>query len=205
MSKFPQIHVGSKYKEFLSKLSGVGKPQLVDVGYIKTLGFKSSYDERFLPAIKFIGLVEDKRGGGPTERWNKLRSNLGEALSEGLRDGYSELFHFYPDAHLRDEEALANYFRGNSDGDAEAVKRMVTAFVSTRELSDFTDEVLEENSVQVDPSEIFETKSVMKEATQKPSPVVGGVNINIQLQLPSDATGEIYDKFFEAMKKHGLI
>ena len=28
------------------------------------------------------------------------------------------------------------------------------------------------------------------------------VNINVQLQVPPDATGEIYDKFFEAMRKH---
>ena len=28
------------------------------------------------------------------------------------------------------------------------------------------------------------------------------VNINIQLQVPADATGEIYEKFFAAMRKH---
>jgi hypothetical protein len=30
------------------------------------------------------------------------------------------------------------------------------------------------------------------------------VNINIQLQLPGDATAETYERFFEAMRKHIL-
>lgn len=32
----------------------------------------------------------------------------------------------------------------------------------------------------------------------------GGVtlNLNIELQVPSDPTGEVYEKFFAAMKKH---
>ena len=30
------------------------------------------------------------------------------------------------------------------------------------------------------------------------------VNLNIQLQLPSDATSNTYDRFFEAMRKHIL-
>jgi hypothetical protein len=37
------------------------------------------------------------------------------------------------------------------------------------------------------------------------SPGQSAINLNIQLQLPSDASGEVYDKFFAAMKKHGLI
>lgn len=105
MKQYPQVHVVSKYKDFLTTLSSVGTPSIVDKSFIRTLGFKSSYDERFLHAIKFIGLVEDKRGGGPTELWTNLRANIGEALAVGLRKGYNDLFELYPDAHLRDEEA----------------------------------------------------------------------------------------------------
>ncbi len=218
MSNYPQIHVIAKYQEFLKKLTGVGKPDSVDLSYVKKLGFKSSYDEKILPAIKFIGLVEDKRGGAPTELWGDLRTNMGQALFSGLKSGYRDLFAFYPDAHLRDEEALANFFRGNSDADSEGVSRMVNAFIAVRDLSE-PDEVSEQEAVENsnlprnDKSQANSDKS--QEGPDGSGAIVhsvasgpngkGTVNLNIQLQLPSDASGEIYDKFFAAMKKHGLI
>lgn len=36
MSKYPQVHVVQKYQDFIQKLSGVGKPTIVDQGYIKS-------------------------------------------------------------------------------------------------------------------------------------------------------------------------
>lgn len=208
MSNYPQVHVVEKYQEFLKALSGVGKPPMVDLAYVKKLGFKSSYDINFLAAIKFIGLVEQKRGGAPTELWSKLRTNMGEALAEALKFGYSDVFEFYPDAHLRDEEALANFFRGNSDADSDGVSRMVNAFVAVRDLSKFgdaetvevsgTDDTGTKDKQESDPDEL--PALPMKSGSNRST-----VNLNIQLQLPSDASGEIYDKFFEAMKKHGLI
>lgn len=207
MLKYPQIHVVAKYQDFLKKLSEVGKPPAVDKGYIKTLGFKSSYDANFLSAVKFIGLVEDKRNGSPTETWSKLRTNFGKTLAEGLKTGYSDLFSFYPDAHLRDEEALTNYFRGNSDEDADAVGRMVNAFIAVRELATFEDGELHGQATEAESVEGANSDEKPPIVTPISQKSVGGaqVNLNIQLQLPADTSGEVYDKFFEAMKKHGLI
>ena len=137
MKKYPQIYVASKYQSFLKQLTTVGKPATVDKAYIKKLGFKSSYDENFLQAIKFIGLVEEKRGGAPTEKWSALRADFAGTLGACLRLGYDDLFAFYPDANLRDDEALNSYFRGNSDGSAEDVGRMVTAFTAVRDIAKF--------------------------------------------------------------------
>ncbi|MGB8624478.1 MAG: DUF5343 domain-containing protein, partial [Paracoccaceae bacterium] len=140
MTKYPQIYVVDKFQSFLTELTKVGKPPSVDRAYIKKLGFKSSYDENFLYAVKFLGLVEDKRGGGPTDKWNELRSDVGTTLAICLRDAYSELFGFYPDAHLRDDEALTSFFRGSTEGSAEEVERMVNAFNAVRQMANFDDE-----------------------------------------------------------------
>ncbi|WP_159087017.1 DUF5343 domain-containing protein [Loktanella sp. Alg231-35] len=210
MSSYPQIYVVEKYQEFLKTLGGVGRPSSVDLAYIKKLGYKSSYELNFLAAIKFIGLVEAKRGGGPTELWGKLRTDMGKALADGLTQGYADVFDFYPDAHLRDEEALANFFRGNSDADAESISRMVNAFIAVRDLSKFEDQSDEQNftdEAQADKAS-DKTKGDLETKSKPPIPALPGrsaVNLNIQLQLPSDASGEVYDKFFAAMKKHGLI
>lgn len=206
MTSYPQIHVVTKYQEFIRSLAGVGVPSSVDKNYLKQLGYKSSYDEKFLVAIKFIGLVEDKRGGAPTDRWSELRLNLGKALAAGLRQGYAELFDFYPDAHVRDEEALANFFRAKTSGDSDAVSRMVNAFVAIRDLADFDDLSIsdEELNEGVDSGGGERNQSGRPFPDEK-QPKHGVVNVNIQLQLPSDATGEVYEKFFEAMKKHGIV
>ena len=208
MASYPQIYVSTKYQEFIKSLASVGKPQAVELNFIKRLGFKSSYDEKFLPAIKFIGLVETKRGGGPTELWSQLRTDMGAALARGLIKGYGDLFSFYPDAHLRDEEALANFFRGNSTGDADSVSRMVNAFVAIRELASFDTAFDGEGDVTAGTESIDKVNSTVQETIALPSAANaarGMVNVNIQLQLPSDATGEVYDRFFEAMKKHGIV
>lgn len=206
MSKYPQIYVKEKFQDFLKTLTSVGKPPAVDKAYIKKLGFKSSYDTNFLQAIKFIGLVEDKRGGAPTEKWGELRSNFGYTLANCLRDGYADLYQFYPDAHLRDDEALSSYFRGNSDGSKDEVERMVTAFNAVKELAEFSSEPADEIA-ESETSEDVDPNRLVNRGAQAPHEIgqqqLGGqpsININIQLQLPSDATGEVYEKFFEAMR-----
>lgn len=203
MKKYPQIYVASKYQSFLKQLTTVGKPAMVDKAYLKKLGFKSSYDDNFLQAVKFIGLVEEKRGGAPTEKWAALRADFAGTLGACLRQGYSDLFEFYPDANLRDDEALNSYFRGNSDGSAEDVGRMVTAFTAVRDIARF------EADVASAPEPVKASSNGQTGGSAHPGalPVAVGpasnaptININIQLQLPSDATGEIYEKFFEAMR-----
>lgn len=208
MSKYPQIHVKEKYQDFLVKLTGVGKPSVVDRQYIRKLGYKSSYDANFLPAVKFIGLVEEKRGGAPTERWGELRSDFGGTLATCLREGYADLFEFYPDAHLRDDEALSSYFRGNSDGSQDEVDRMVTAFNAVKELAKFSSELALEGDPKgrIKHHEVISRESPSEQGDGENREYKGdkdinpSININIQLQLPSDATGEVYEKFFEAMR-----
>lgn len=60
--KFPTVQSSDKFKSFLRKLDEVGMPDKVDLPYLKSIGFNSSSHRSFIPAIKFIGLVEDKRG-----------------------------------------------------------------------------------------------------------------------------------------------
>lgn len=85
---------------------------------------------------------------------------------------------------------------------------MVNAFVAVRDLARFDDVKRVQEDAEAVESEsgagqasrpIDELGSVTRSSSK------GTVNLNIQLQLPSDASGEVYDKFFEAMKKHGLI
>lgn len=207
MVKYPQIYVTTKFQDFLKQLPQVGQPKNVDQSFLIKLGFKSSYDKNFLPTVKFLGLVEDKPKGSPTEAWKQLRSDFGKTLASCLRSGYADLFSFYPDAHLRDDEVLSAYFKANSDGSAEDVVRMLNAFNAVKDLADFSESGSPEHEV-AEGSSVDENASGASIVNSLASPVPGGnaaspaINVNIQLQLPPDATGEVYDKFFESMKRH---
>jgi hypothetical protein len=190
----------------LKKLPQVGQPAVVDQGFLNKLGFKSSYDKNFLSAVKFIGLVEDKRNGAPTQLWTDLRRHFGQALAKGLREGYSDIYSFYPDAHLRDDEALRSYFRANTEGSADEVERVLNGFNAVKGLAEFgsagtIEGLIEEDKPNDGPAS--EKGSVPElQIPKNPSKQVPHVNINIQLQLPPDSDGESYEKFFSAMKKH---
>ena len=147
--------------------------------------------------------MEEKRGGAPTEKWSALRADFAGTLGACLRLGCDDLFAFYPDANLRDDEALNSYFRGNSDGSAEDVGRMVTAFTAVRDIAKFDAIEVEEDEPPEESTPRRENGGAKAKGAQlgfSPASNAPTININIQLQLPSDTTGEVYEKFFEAMR-----
>lgn len=169
------------------------------------MGYTSSADQRMLPAIKFIGLTD--ASGNPTDLWKELRSSFGTAIAKGLLQGYAELFYQYPDAHKKDDEAIRNFFLEHTELGSAAVSKVVNTFKALCEIAEF--DGAETHSPRTSAGESspppVKRKSGRKENQYAQiGTTVGGmtVNINVQLQVPPDATGEIYDKFFEAMKKH---
>jgi hypothetical protein len=131
---FPYVASPDRLKSLLTKLAGeVGIPAKFDTKFLKTLGFTSSNDQRMLSAIKFIGLADQK--GNPTDLWKKLRADSGSAVAMGIRQGYADLFSHFPDAHLKDDEALRSFFSAQTTLGAHAVAKMVSTFKAFRDLT----------------------------------------------------------------------
>lgn len=198
---FPYVQSQDKFAEFLKKLPTIGVPASFDKKVLKSIGYTSSNDERFLQAIKYIGLVENKRGGSPTDLWKKMRADFGTALGEGIVSGYADLFTMYENANQLDAEALQNYFAANTDAGSVAVARMVATFQTLVGLASF------EGSESPSPEESIELSKSRDATANKPHDMqarvpASSININIQLQLPADSKGDVYDRFFESMKKH---
>lgn len=198
---YPYVASPEKLKSLLKKIAGVGIPPKFDTKFLKTLGFTSSNDRRLLSAFKFIGLADGK--GNTTDLWKELRTDSKAAIAKGVRQGYADLFSHFPDAHLKDAETLRTFFTGQTSLGALAVSQMVTTFKAFREMGDF-DPVQTSAPTKAKPS-VQGSAEVPKPDPVFKGPEVAGepsININVQLQVPPDATGEIYDKFFEAMRKH---
>jgi hypothetical protein len=208
MTAFPYVASPDKIPSLFKKIGEMGIPKKFSNTTLKSIGFTSSNDARLANLVKFLGLTD--QSGIPTPLWTELRKHPRIAMATAVRTAYSDLFEHYADADQRDTEALRTYFAATSNLGALAVTQMVGTFKAVCKLADFSSQG---DAGKADPDGEVQ---VPPPAEQPPPPerrraakFNGGadgltVNINIQLQLPADATSETYERFFEAMRKHIL-
>lgn len=198
----PYVNSYQKFKQFITRLPTVGVPPKVNYKFLESLGYKSSNDRQFIRVLKFIGLV-DSNTGIPTDLWKKMRADLAGAIAIGVSNGYENLFQLYPNAHDIDVEALNAYFKTNTELNEGSVKSVVSTFKALVELGEFSPSQHEESIEHTQNNVRKEEKSSVIPNVSVSDPVKPlVVNVNIQLQVPPDSTGEVYEKFFDAMNKY---
>lgn len=199
MTAYPYVASPDKIPALFKKIGEIGIPKKFTNATLKSIGFTSSNDARLVNVVKFLGLTD--QSGVPTPLWTEFRKHPKIAIAKAVRTAYSDLFEHYADANERDAEALRTYFSANSNLGSLAVGQMVQTFKAICRLGDFSDHK------KLVPEPMQETSSLHGTSARQPPKIMAGadgwtVNINIQLQLPADATAETYDRFFEAMRKH---
>jgi len=194
---FPFHQNPKKLIDFFNRIQKEQKPEKVNKNYLKSLAFKSSYDDKIPSVLKSLGFID--QNGTPTERWQKYRdvSQAKGIMGIALFEGYKGLFSTFSDAQTKSDDDITNYFKANTDEDEDTVKRMVQTFKTLCTLATF---------------EELPTFTAEEPSLKKPSMTEGNkqlsipqgfvVNVNIQLQLPETSNSEVYDKLFESMKKH---
>jgi hypothetical protein len=190
----------ARIRDLLQKIQTVGILDKLSIQSLNVMGFKSSNDRPLIKVMKAIGFISVS--GEPTDRWQRYRNKqiAGAVLAEGIRDHYGELCKIYPDAHIKDNEALRNFFSTHTKVSASTLNLMVLTFKTLCELADFS------TILPVSPPQT--EQSAMKVAYELEPTIIHKeklgytININIQLALPSDATKETFDAFFESMKKY---
>jgi hypothetical protein len=200
---FPYSTVPNRLKQVLEKAPTIGKPNPANTKWLKGLGYTGGNDASILSTMRKIGVIDS--AGNPTAFYDAIRNRDGAKVAEHVRDAYRPLFDLYPDAHQKDDEALRNFFRSNTDAGDQSQLLMVRTFKVFAGLGDFSGAV-KGAALQTPTSGSEETggKSSGGGTRVLREPSGGGLtlNVNIQLQLPPSADGEVYDKLFEAMGKH---
>lgn len=200
MANYVYMTNPAKIREFLQIIQSAGVPDKLTLKGLSSLGFKSTNDRPLIRTMKAIGFVSSS--GAPTDRWQSYRSKkkAGLALADGIREHYEALYKTYPDAHLKDVEALRNFFSTHTKVSANTLDFMVRTYRTLCELADFNsafEAVPEREEVSgIEIGQKFESTMIRK---KRPGYTI---NINIQLALPSDAKRETFDAFFESMKEH---
>ncbi|HYD14571.1 MAG TPA: DUF5343 domain-containing protein [Allosphingosinicella sp.] len=184
-------------------ISAIGKhgfPAKFTTKDLPVWGYKSSHDRSVVGVLRFIGFLDSS--GVPTDLWREARTDPALAVAKGTREAYSELFQTFPDAHRKDTESLTNFFKAKTTASEPNVKKMVGTFKALAQYGNF--DGIETASPEGNTSAKVPRPETPIHNSQTKVPTDDGLAVvmNIQLSLPGDASGEVYDKFFAAMRKH---
>jgi hypothetical protein len=127
-----------------------------------------------------------------------------EAKADRRVDVDELLFALYPDAHRKDAEAIRNFFRAHTSGGEQVQAKLVQTFQVLTEFADFDTPSTGDASTVKGAATKSTEREVEIPAVVLPAVAAGltTLNVNIQLQLPATADGEVYEKLFGAMRKH---
>ena len=203
MTDFPNTQNTGNLIDFISKIGDIGTPEKLTTGSISDYGYTSSNDRSIVSVFKYIGLTDDS--GAPTNRWRKARADSKVAVAEGVIEGYTSLYSIYPNAHDRDTETLNNFFKSKTDVGEATLRRILATFRSLADYGKF-DEARETGSVDRTDAEGSNEKmeksgGQVYEATLRSKSGMM-INLNVELTLPPDENGKVYEAFFKAMRKH---
>jgi hypothetical protein len=202
---FPYSPVPESVKRLLEKIPSVGVPDKVDRKWLTALGLGGGNNEMSVPLFKQLGILDSS--AAPTDFYRAIRSKDKAKVGVGIKAAYSALFALYPDANRQDDEALMAFARSQTDYPEGTQRLAVRTFKVLVGFGDFDGSTASTSSggEERDERGSGERSGSRGSSSPKRSPV--GLTVNIQLQLPPSADGEIYDKLFAAMAKHlkGLV
>jgi hypothetical protein len=201
-----------KIGALFDKIHDVGMPtSKVNYQWLAQIGFSSSNDRRLLGVLKQVGFTDSTQV--PSDVWKKYRaasaSERKRVLAQAIRDGYSDLYSFYSDAHSRSDSDIESFFRGHVNAGSQVLSKTIQTFKALTAIADFTGSA---PSSQVAPTT---SPADVAPPAEVPAhlPSVGraagkgtemNVVINIQLAVPETKDAKVYDAFFESLKKHLL-
>ncbi len=137
MSEFVYLVKPSAIKEFLEKIHETGVPSKISQEYLVSIGFKSKNDRPLITLFKSLGFLD--QSGAPTNLYREYRNRERgpKVLAKAIMSTYADLYATYPEAHKKDADALADYFRTKTGLGSRAVSALVNtfkAFARTRSL-----------------------------------------------------------------------
>lgn len=195
---YPYINNTGRLREFLQKIRNkeIGIPAKLNTKTLPALGFKSSFDRPIIKILKFIDFLNSD--GTPTEHITIFRtSEYGKVMARNLKEAYADLFELYTDAQKRSIEELIDFFSTKTTAGKQVLNYTVSTFNVLCEFAEF--EAL--SDVEVPPAAEEITVTVKK------PPIDPGIsqfplNINVEIKLPITENVEVYDKIFEALRRH---
>jgi hypothetical protein len=218
--KYPYTTVPNNLRKLLQKLPALGSPPAASQKWLESIGFSGGNNKSLLPVLRQVGVIDSS--GKPTDYWTALRSGDKARFADAVRTAYSDLFATYVDADKQTPETLQTFFRTHTGLGEKAQSFCVRTFKVLVEFGDFNqptekkhevEEAAEERAAELDLDLGQLAGGGANGGTSggsnggRPAQAPLALTVNLQIELPPSADGEVYDKLFAAMGKHlrGLV
>lgn len=202
MSELPSTRSYEKLGTLFGTIQEVTPPSSATVTWLKSIGFKSSYDESMLHVLDCIGFRDSSKK--PTDLWHSYldASKSRKVLAQGLKQGYAILFESYRDANARGDDVLKNLIKPKLKVGDEEASAIVTTFKALCDLADFS--VTSDNGATTGKNGNTTATPgqplvAPPQNIESPTPTL---HIDFQVHIAADAPPEQIDKIFESMAKH---
>lgn len=126
--------------------------------------------------------------------------------TNAIKEGYSELFGIYPQAHNASDNELESFFSTRTSSGRQVISYMVSTFKTLCELADFdstqphvsTVEAHSSSMAVAAPSSVAPLPPTSTSTTQ----LTPSLHIDIQIHISADASPDQIDQIFASMAKH---
>jgi len=199
MVKFPSTPSPKNVTELFKKIQSIGVPTTkVTVSYLKSIGFKSSYDGYLVGVLKSLGFATVD--GSPSDRWQAygVKKQAGSVMASAIKDTYPELFVTYPNAYEQSDSILLDYFKAETGASDKDVGLMAQTFRNLCALADF-----KAVPAEVPVSEPTVTPPSREEVTPKVK-IAPNLQLNIEIHIAADTSDDKIETIFKNMKKYLL-
>lgn len=196
----PYVLNNGNLGKFLEHIKTARVPNKLDDKFLQSAGFTGKNDLYLKGYMKSLGFTD--KDGTPNQRWHDHRheANAQKVRAKAVREAYAGFFDLYPDAHRRPAGDFENWARAEEPTvSPTTIGRALKTFEAMVKLSDFEGVV-----AAAHPEPEASVQNVAEPAAPAPQQALGlgGITINIELQLPPTADAEFFDAFFASMRKH---
>lgn len=200
------VHERRKECSFhLTRIQEAGAPPRFTHEFLKaSLGFTSSNDRGIIAVLKHLGFLS--ADGTPQERYNEFRGGgQGKrALTEGLREGWSELFLADQHAHEKSSSQLTELFKSVTGKSQSVAQKMAATFKALADSADWSHtKPSGATTEEVSDDTILQQPIAEKGAPKEAPPSTAGISLHhdVHVHLPATSDVAVYRAIFRALRE----
>lgn len=191
-------------------------PQSVNSETVKKLGLAPKNESYVINAVQFIGIIDEegKKTPGAAKVFSVHKDEDFQLAFEKLvKTAYSELFELHGSGTWGlSKDDLITFFRQSDQTSAAIGGRQASLFSTFAALAGHGDLSIKSKSTNSKQTSSPATKEPAKKkkeipagsGTQNSSRREFGLNVKVEINLPSDASAETYDNIFKSIRKNLL-
>jgi hypothetical protein len=194
---------------YFDAILGAQPPDRFSVKFIENLGFTSTNDRLFIGILKDLGFLN--RDGAPQPRYFDFldRSRSKQALADGIRESFADLFAINVQAQELPADQVRNKLRTLYAGKKTdlVIGNIAKTFRALCDYADFSAKATPPTPTDAEGKGATVAELPTPEKFEKPASSLGqirvsGLQYHINIVLPDTRDQAVYDAIFKSLREH---